>query len=60
MLQDTLQVSMGKLLDLLQEWRYRSELEIIPEHLLTSTTITKVEDLTSRIRHLVTMMEVVE
>ncbi len=59
MLSKNLGISMAKLLGLLLEWQSRSELEIIPEHSGISTDICKVEDLTSRLRHLVTSMEVI-
>ncbi len=51
-----LKTSMDKLLQVLLELRCQSQQAIILEHYVTSKDITKVEDLTSRIRHLVTLM----
>ncbi len=57
-LQTALGVSMEKLQDLLLELQYRSESEIIPARFVTSTDISHMEDLTARLRHLATLMEV--
>ncbi len=56
-LSSTLVKSMDKLLEVLSELRFQSGLVTTLERYAISKDITKVEDLTSRLRHLGTLME---